>query len=1028
MAGENPSRWEGYAVLHLKLTKNMKNLLKSFLQTIKNYFHIKTLITYYSSLITNYNLFLAYCFRSPWQVNKIIYTIKSLFQKGVIKNTSHPTQDITPQTKKFIDWMDFSSDTRFPLITQEVLTQELNKFFIFYEANFPNYNYFAILPIITLKNGDLRSWCKVQVSTLKDFNILLNSLSANLFSTQNFNVKMSASDDELFEDIKYKDYIAGKIIFRFKPSTLATVTKYSRWPILEDNKPLKSYSKSLDYKGVKIPTTMDLTLWPNISLPNDSNAATSYYELDRGGNKTRIDFIIEMREKESFVTVNSNNETLFSFRDVMNNPSDLSDFTRTIIKEKIILKEKNITHILNKVYYCFDGEAYFTIEDLKKNFIKAKETDKNLNDKILTLDLETKTIEGKMVPICMSIFDGKETKSFIFQNHDNWSEDMLKAMKSILIRKYFDYKIYVHNFSYFDAIFMLDTLSKLGTLKPLTRGGKILQLKLSFNTFDNAGKSNKKKGNITFYDSYLLLPSGLDALSKSFNIENKKTFFPFSFINDNELNYSGAVPDRKHFPNISDENYQSYLNSFKDKVWDLRKELAIYCENDTIALHQIITAFSKEIFKLFKVDITKYPTLPSVAFGYYRAKHLPQNTIPIILGKDYELLQKAYYGGITDSYRPFGKNIHSYDVNSLYPAAMKSFPMPVGHPRHFIGDPYLIDKNPFGFFEVKVTAPDIKIPFLPTKMAIGKATRTICPKGTWSGWYFSEEIKNAQKHGYRFEILQGYLFQQKNIFDTYVSDLYHLKSNTDPSNPRYFIAKLLMNSLYGRFGMDPINEVTSIVSQEESEKLAIEKDGVLPIPLLSGNVLVKYESVVSENSKESNVSVPISAAIASYSRIMMSYYLVKYADNIYAIDTDGIKLDCHLHPDEVHNKDLGKMKYEYTFKEAVFPLPKVYGGILENPYKGKTEIVKIKGVKIKTSYDFLKSVLFEGSSLVISQEKWKRMIPDSSILITASPYTLSLNDNKRELIFDNGKLVDTMSIKLKDGKVVRESNDNSKLK
>jgi hypothetical protein len=110
---------------------------------------------------------------------------------------------------------------------------------------------------------------------------------------------------------------------------------------------------------------------------------------------------------------------------------------------------------------------------------------------------------------------------------------------------------------------MIDTLSRLGKLDPLTRDGKILQLKLSFNPFNKDGKMSNRKTSITFYDSYLLLPSSLDSLSKSFNIENKKTFFPFTFIDDNNLNYCGEVPNYKYFPkNISLEEYKNYVKKF----------------------------------------------------------------------------------------------------------------------------------------------------------------------------------------------------------------------------------------------------------------------------------------------------------------------------------------------------------------------------------------------------------------------------------------------------------------------------------
>ena len=191
---------------------------------------------------------------------------------------------------------------------------------------------------------------------------------------------------------------------------------------------------------------------------------------------------------------------------------------------------------------------------------------------------------------------------------------------------------------------------------------------------------------------------------------------------------------------------------------------------------------------------------------------------------------------------------------------------------------------------------------------------------------------------------------KKKLFPAFIEKLYKIKSSLNSSDPRYMISKLFMNSLYGRFGMNPINDESVIVTAVESEKIVATKKKVTVIPLLSGNVLVNYENKdLSNSSSTQNISVPIAAAITAYSRIVMSYYLNKYRDNIYAMDTDGIKVDCKLSPSEVDDKILGKMKLEYKFKKAIFPASKVYSGILENPYKGRYEITKVKGVKIPLS-------------------------------------------------------------------------------
>jgi hypothetical protein len=40
---------------------------------------------------------------------------------------------------------------------------------------------------------------------------------------------------------------------------------------------------------------------------------------------------------------------------------------------------------------------------------------------------------------------------------------------------------------------------------------------------------------------------------------------------------------------------------------------------------------------------------------------------------------------------------------------------------------------------------------------------------------FSEEMKNAEKYGYIFEILWGYTFERGNIFKDFVNDLYNIR-------------------------------------------------------------------------------------------------------------------------------------------------------------------------------------------------------------------------------------------------------------
>src|SRR5450755_4086542 len=76
---------------------------------------------------------------------------------------------------------------------------------------------------------------------------------------------------------------------------------------------------------------------------------------------------------------------------------------------------------------------------------------------------------------------------------------------------------------------------------------------------------------------------------------------------------------------------------------------------------------------------------------------------------------------------------------------------------------------------------------------------------------FSEEMKNAVKYGYKIDVLWGYTFKSENIFKNYVDYLYNFRLNYPKSDPMNFIAKILLNSLYGRFGMnDNFSEINII--------------------------------------------------------------------------------------------------------------------------------------------------------------------------------------------------------------------------
>lgn len=128
--------------------------------------------------------------------------------------------------------------------------------------------------------------------------------------------------------------------------------------------------------------------------------------------------------------------------------------------------------------------------------------------------------------------------------------------------------------------------------------------------------------------------------------------------------------------------------------------------------------------------------------------------------------------------------------------------MPVGLPTYFEGDIRRIELDSYGFFYCKITSPDyLEHPILQRRIKTSDGLRTIAGLGSWEGRICSAELDNAVKFGYQFEILKGYQFETGDLFSEYVNRMYNLRLQYDKGTPMNLIAKLLMNSLYGKFAM-----------------------------------------------------------------------------------------------------------------------------------------------------------------------------------------------------------------------------------
>ncbi|RKP33912.1 hypothetical protein BJ085DRAFT_43042 [Dimargaris cristalligena] len=287
-------------------------------------------------------------------------------------------------------------------------------------------------------------------------------------------------------------------------------------------------------------------------------------------------------------------------------------------------------------------------------------------------------------------------------------------------------------------------------------------------------------------------------------------------------------------------------------------------------------------------------------------------SIPVISGIVEKDIRKGYYGGVVQVVQHKINDGYYYDMNSQYPKAMLN-DMPTGKPI-FTTETNL--DNIFGFVYAHITAPDdniLKVPILP----------------------------------------------YRNDNDTTISQP-RAEENNDSA--QRLIAKLILNSLYGKMGQNNIDDYTKIIGIDQLNEPSMKIHDTDILMTGDTRCLVKIES--SENfdkSRSLQSSVSIAAAITGYARIAINKFKNISGNNY------SVVLEKPLESKYV-GKELGQMKLEYFVKEGIFIKPKLY---YINNGDGM-EIIKAKGVgKNGLTYnDFIK--LLNGESVDIIKQMFIR--------------------------------------------------------
>lgn len=471
------------------------------------------------------------------------------------------------------------------------------------------------------------------------------------------------------------------------------------------------------------------------------------------------------------------------------------------------------------------------------------------------------------------------------------------------------FKIFAHFGGKYDFNFLLKELAleldetwRIGDLIP--RGSGIL----CFDAF-------YKNITVSFYDSSALLPFSLAKLTEAFDVPNKKGSIDF------------------------------------DK-WDgkVTKELLEYLEDDCKGLYQVLERFySWPLIKFAGPSVT----MASQAMLVFRT-FLKRELFPLSQSAD-TFVRRGYFGGRTEIFKPYFEQkpkkgpLRAYDANSLYPAVMveNSFP------GNFEKFSYTYDGTKMGFFEAEVDVPkDMYVPPLgtifdvPTKTdqyikgkKVSKETTSakfIFPTGRFSGIWSTIELEYAKSLGVKIiSTGRGCYFQNEGpLFKEYIETLYEMRMEAKRKGDGVtdVLTKLLMNSTYGKFGIQLDRELLSIDEGQD--------DAIPDMEFSKGDKHFRLVKMATKLNTFSNVA--IAAWVTSLSRIKMHKYYMECEGEIWYTDTDSLYTTKKF----IDSKDLGFLKWEGDNKRACFLLPKTY--MLEGD-KNAFDIIGADGKKQKSS-------------------------------------------------------------------------------
>lgn len=382
-----------------------------------------------------------------------------------------------------------------------------------------------------------------------------------------------------------------------------------------------------------------------------------------------------------------------------------------------------------------------------------------------------------------------------------------------------------------------------------------------------------------FYDSMKLYPNfSIDKIGKTFGFKEQKLTIDY--------------------------------NKYRSKDHELTEDEIEYLKHDVIILARAL--------KFFYDQNLKKMTIASNALYYYKnitGKKRFEYLYPNVICDKF--VRKTYKGGYTYlNPKYIGKDIGSgivLDVNSLYPYVMYSCNLPYGDPIYYSGK-YQYDKEYNLYVQHLRCQFELRTNYLPTLQI--KHSLSFVPTeylsssdGEIVDLYLTNvdlEIFLEHYDVYDVNYIEGYKFKSSNIlFKKYIDYWYKIKeeSTLTGNSGMRTLSKLMLNSLYGKFGLKPI-----VASK---------------YPIMGDDDIVHYKTSAPEERKP--IYIPIATFITANARSITIQAAQQMYDRFIYADTDSLHLIGTDIPDlDISDTDLGSWKIENEFSRARFLKQKTY--------------------------------------------------------------------------------------------------------